>query len=74
MLKALHGESMLSLTQLEKQVQYEKQHIKYQISLLQDDGYVVEEKKGHYRITAPGEKELRRCRISSTIGFDTEPQ
>jgi len=69
-LQILHGEPALSLKEIDKHVQCKTRDIKYHIALLKDDGYVVEESQGHYRITAPGEKEFRRCRISSTIGFD----
>jgi predicted transcriptional regulator len=74
-LRVLHKEPPLSMPEIEQQVDYKRPLVEYQIQLLIDDGYVVVEGNGKpkYRITSPGERELRRCRISATIGFNPCP-
>ena len=69
-LQTLHDEPYLSFSEIERRLGSDSQDLTFQISLLMDDGYVVKDTQGKYRITAPGEQKLRRLRISSTIGFD----
>lgn len=71
-LSTLHDEPGLSLPEIRKEMQCSRKKLKYHLSLLLDDEYVVHKQSGNrFRITASGERELRRCRISSEIGFDT---